>query len=134
MAAHDLAVLDGFGDGGGNVHHHVALAEREIHGGEPVERGRELAQPLRHRHIERGERALPDGAGLFEAVAGLEAPDRGGEIGVEDVAAGVLGREIVGDGEPLAQQRHLRPGRRRARASRRPAGRVGQPPRTSSVE
>ena len=86
MAAGDLAVLDRFGDGGGNVHHHVSLAEGEIHLGQTVERGRELAQALRHRHIKRSERALPDGAGLLEAVAGLEAPDRGGEIGVEDIA------------------------------------------------
>ena len=86
VAPHDLAVLDRLGDRGRDVHHHVALAEAEIHLGEPVERGRELAQPLRHRHVERGERALSDGAGLLEAVAGLEAPDRGGEIGVEDVA------------------------------------------------
>ena len=136
VAARDPVVLDRLGDGGGDVHHHVALAEREIHAGEPVERGRELAQPLRHRHVERGERALADRAGLFEAVAGLEAPDGGGDIGVEDVAAGVLGREIVGDGQALAQQRHLGTGRAGGelgdvRRQRRPAaadlqGRIAQ--------
>ena len=92
VAPHHAAVLDRLGDRSGDVHDHVALAEGEIHVGEPVERGRELAQAPRHRDVKRRKRALPDGAGLFEAVARLEAPDRGGEIGVEHVAAGVLGR------------------------------------------
>ena len=64
VAPRHLAVLDRLGDRGRDVHHHVTLAEGEIHAGEPVERGRELAQALRYRHVERLERLRADRAGL----------------------------------------------------------------------
>ena len=126
MAAHDLVAVDGLGERGRQIDHHVALAESEIHGGEPVERSRKLAQPLAHRHVERGERLRPDAAGLREAVTRLEAAHRGGDRVVVDLAAGLIGREVVGDGEPLAQQRHVRTARAgselaAARRQRRPA-------------
>jgi hypothetical protein len=38
VAAHDLLALDRLGGGSRKVHHDVALAEMDVHGGETVER------------------------------------------------------------------------------------------------
>ncbi len=124
VAAHDLVALDRLGEGGGQIHHHVALPEREIHEREPVERSRELAQPLLDRHVERGERLRPDAARLLEAMARLEIFHRRRDRLVVDVAVRLVGGKILGDGEALTQQRHvgtLRPRHKLgARRQRRP--------------
>ncbi len=125
VAPHHLVAVDRLGEGGRNVDHDVALTEREIHRDQAVERGRERAQPLAHRNVERGERLRTDAAGLLETVAGLEAPHRGGDRIVVEIARGLVGGEVVGDGEPLAQQGHVgafRPRRQLGvRRQRRPA-------------
>ena len=127
VAPRHLAVLDRLGDGGRNVHHHVALAESEAHAVQPVERGRELAQPLADRHVERLERLRADRAGLGQAVADLEALHGFGQHHVVGVAVGDFGRQVVADGEALAQPPHPAPCARLERA----LGKLGQPPRTS---
>ena len=87
-----------------------------------------------HRHVERGQRLRTDAAGLLETVAGLEAPHRRGDrLVVEIVAARLLGGQIVGDGEPLAQQRHIGASRAWHELGRSAAS-AGQPPRTSIAE
>ena len=108
VAVHDLAALDRLGERGRQIHHHVALGEGEIGIGQAIERGRELAQALLHRHIESGERARAERAGFRQAVAGLEALERRHQCRVEHIAAELLGRQVIGDGEPLAQQRDVR--------------------------
>ena len=93
MAAHDAVAFDRLGERRRQVDHDVALAEVEIHRRQPVERRRELAQPLADRHVERGERLRTDAAGFFEAVTRLETPDRRGQRLVVNVAGLLIGRQ-----------------------------------------
>src|SRR5262249_26346296 len=62
---------------------------------------------LADRHIERGQGLRADGAGLLEAVARLEVPHPGGERLVIKIARDFVSRQVLGDGEALAQQRHF---------------------------
>ena len=48
IAPHHLVVFDRFGECRRQIHHHVALAECEIHIGKALERGLELLDPLLH--------------------------------------------------------------------------------------
>ncbi len=133
VAAHDAVALDRLGEGGRQVDHHVALAEVEIHRRETVERGRELAQTLADRDVERGERLRPDAAGLLEPVPRLETTHRRRQRLVVGITSFLVGGKIVGQRETTAQQRHLVALGARRRAWRSPAT-IGQPPRTSSAE
>ena len=56
---------------GRKIHHDVTLPERKFDFGEPVERGRELAQPAGDRHVEGCECLRSEAAGLFERVKRL---------------------------------------------------------------
>ena len=108
VAPRHLAVLHRLGDGGRNVHHHVALAEGEAEPVQPVERGGELADARLHRDVERLDGLRADRAGLGQAVARLEALHRLGQHRVVGVALGDLDRQVLGDGEARAQLRDIR--------------------------
>jgi hypothetical protein len=132
MAAHDLVADDRLGKRRRQVDHDVALPELEIHGREPVERGRELRTAC-HRHVERRKRLGAYGAGLLETVARLES----GVSAAATVASYVSPRMCSGARSSLITSRSrstatsgpLPPG-----ASLALAGTVGQPPRTSIAE
>ena len=121
MTADDAVAFHRFGERRRQVDHDVALAEVEIHRRQPVERGRKLTQPLADRHVERGERLRTDAAGFLKPVPRLEMPHRRRQRLVIDVAGLLVGRQIVGQRKPSAQQRDLRRPWRRARAWRSPA-------------
>ena len=76
-------------------------------------------------------RLRADRAGLGQAMADLEALHGFGQHHVVGIAVGDFGRQVVGDGEALAQRRDVRA----AHAGlERALGSVGQPPRTSIAE
>ena len=75
IAPHHLVVLDRFGKGRGDVDHDIALAEREIHVAETLERSLELLDALLHGDVERGQRARRHRSGRRQAMAHLEALD-----------------------------------------------------------
>jgi hypothetical protein len=75
IAAHHLVVLDRFGKRRRDIHHHIALAESEIHVGEAFERGLELLDPLLHGHVECRERPRRHRSRRCQAMAQLEALD-----------------------------------------------------------
>lgn len=103
IAPHDDIVLDGLGKGGGDVDHDIALAEAEIHVLEPLQRGLELADALLHGDVHRRERARRHRAGRRQPMTGLEAFHGISRILVEG-AARLVGGEIPGEDQPLAQQ------------------------------
>ena len=119
VAPHHVVAFHRFGHGRGKVDHDIAFAERHIHRGQPIDRSGELMQALADRHIEGRERGGPDAAGFRQAVAALEMPDRRRHRVVEDIAADVVGRQILGHGQALAAAAPHRLRARRARAWRR---------------
>ena len=66
----------------------------------------DLADALRHRHVQHGDGLAADGADRVQAIATLRAPHRRQQILVEPVARGADRR--VFHRQPLAQRQHLR--------------------------
>ena len=113
IAPFDLVVGNRFDKSRRNVDHHVALGEHEIHPEQAFERGFELLDARRHRDVERAQRLRADAAVRVEAVAELKVHD-GVDQGVVVAVAGFeLRSQVVGDHQPLAQQRHIGPARSR---------------------
>ena len=125
IAPLDLVVGDRFDEGRRDVHDHVAFGKHEIHAEQAFERSFELLDPRGDRHIERAQGLRADAAVRLESVAQLKMLDRVDESRVVAVAGFELGREIVGNHQPLAQQGHLGPARSRRKLGvgryRRPA-------------
>jgi hypothetical protein len=105
IAALHLVVGNRLGERGRDVDDDIAVAEHEIHAGEPTERGFELLDALSHRHVEGRQRLRADTTGRRQAVAQLKMLYRLDERLVVGVAAFPLGRQIFGDREAAAQQR-----------------------------
>ena len=103
IAPHHLVVFDGFRKGRGNVDHDIALAEREVHVLQPLERGLELVDALLHRHVHRSQRPRRHRAGRRQPVAHLEALHGLGD-GVVERTGRLVGGEVAGDDQPLAQE------------------------------
>ena len=103
IAPHHLVVLDRFRERRGDVDDDVTLAEREIHVGEALQRRLELLDPLLNGNVERGQRPWRHGPGQSKPMAGLEALDGLGDHFVIG-ARRLVGGEVAGDDQPLAQQ------------------------------
>ena len=89
IAMRDLAVLDRFDGGRGQVDHDIALAELEIRAGQPVGGGGELLEPDLRRHVHILQRRASDDSGLLEPHARLEALDGRGQLGSQALAGRV---------------------------------------------
>ena len=114
MTQHDAIVLDGLDLCGRDVDHHVAVAEEAGHRAQPDQIGLELAEPDLRGDVHRGIAVLAHDAVGRQAVARLEALDRGVDIGVEGWRDAGARRQVARNHQPLAQRLDVRIDRRRA--------------------
>ena len=84
------------------------LPRLPVRSAQPHGVGAKLRQPRLRRNIQRAQRGLVDHAVGMQAVADLEAAQRGVDKGIEHLRVAGIGLEVAGDRQPRAQRRHGR--------------------------